>query len=448
MDFGPEITATLAEKRRGEIMAPRANRAVFRVREGRQRPKLVEVEGVTVTAGRAAWNPIVLERDDVSALHVEFRLVEEGAVFRDLESTNGVWVRGVRVDSGFLPTGHEIQVGGFSIGLEGVQETDEPCVSRRKFGAFLGRGPDIGHMFALLTRAAETDYPILLMGETGVGKELLAKEVHERSPRKDKPFNAVNCGALPPSLIESELFGHEPGAFTGAVGRKLGIFEQARGGTVFLDEIGELPFDQQSKVLRVLDPGVVRRLGEDTSERSVDVRVIAATNRDLRGMVNAGTFREDLLYRLDVARIEVPPLRARAKGNIGLLLKAFAEEVSEELDTEVRISRPAIAMLEKHDWPGNVRELLSIVRRSALMAAVNEEQRQRTVSAEIVRRALRGRAKPVDTSLPFESYMRERQREYVMASIEECGGNKRDAAAKMGMSRSNLYRLLGLLNEE
>lgn len=442
-----EITETLAEKRRGELMAPVVSHAVFRVRTGKGRPRRVEVEGTVVTVGRAPMNSIILDSEDVSAAHVEFRLVEGGAMFKDLGSTNGVWAGGVRVECGFLPTGEELRVGGHGLALQGVEETDVPCSNRRAFGAFLGRGTVLGRMFALLQRAAETDYPVLLLGETGVGKELLAQEVHNRSPRKNGPYIAVNCGALPPSLIESELFGHERGAFTGAVARKLGIFEQASGGTVFLDEIGELPSEQQVKLLRVIDPGVVRRVGEGTSERSVDVRIIAATNRNLRAMVNTGDFREDLLFRLDVARVEVPPLRERSKGNVGMLLKVFAAEVGEEMGAEVVFSKSARALLEKHHWPGNVRELSSVVRRCALMAAVDEELGKRLISREVARVALRGEVRAVDISMPFEAHMRERQREYVTAVIESCDGNKLEAAKKMDMSRSNLYRLLGLLGE-
>lgn len=443
-----DFTATLMGGRSGEMMAPRTNLARFIVRaESEKRGRRIDAQGDVLTAGRAPENHIVLDDPQVSAVHAEFRLVPEGAAFRDLGSTNGIWHGKVRVSEGFLPEGAGVRIGATTVGLQQVRESKEPQSSRRSFGAFLGKGTEMGRMFAHLRRVAETHYPLLIQGETGVGKELLANAVYEASKRASKPYQTVNCGSLPDSLIESELFGHEAGAFTGAKLAKRGVFERASGGTVFLDEIGELPFAQQAKLLRVLDPGVVRRLGDDGPERVVDVRVVAATNRDLRRMVNEGSFRSDLYFRLAVATVLVPPLRERSKGNLELLTKSFAKQVGNELNVELTFSREAKKMLEQHAWPGNVRELLSAVRASAL-SAWDEEGESIDISGEIVERVLAGSvsvgsAGGVDTSIPYEEHVEECRRSYVLAVIEECEGSKVAAARRLGMSRTTLYRILG-----
>lgn len=422
-------------------MEPRANKGRFRIRPASGKGRVVKTTGEVVTAGRAPENHLVLDDAEVSAIHAEFRLVPGGAEFRDLGSTNGLWVGEVRVDAGFLPAGAKVRIGSVAVGLESVSETDEPCSNRRSFGSFLGRGTEVGRLIAKLERLAETAYPVLIQGETGVGKELLASAVHERSGREG-PFLALNCGALPESLVEAELFGFEAGAFTGAKNGKKGIFERADGGTVFLDELGELPLSQQSALLRVLDPGVVRRIGEEGAERPVEVRIVAATNRDLHRMVNEGSFRSDLFFRLNVTPVHVPPLRSRSKGNVGLLLKLFAERVGEELGLEELVfSSRSKKALEAYDWPGNVRELQSVVRSCALEAP--EEEGRVVVSDDVVVRVLRGGAVGgVDTSTSYEEYIRGCHKRYAQAVLVECGGNKLAAAKEMGVSRSQLYRIL------
>ena len=436
-----EFTATLALGRRGELMEPRTNQGRFRLSPASGQARVVKTMGEVVTAGRATENQLVVDDPGASAIHAEFRLVPGGAEFRDLGSTNGLWIGDVRVDAGFLPAGAKVRIGGVAVGLESVSETEEPCSNRRSFGAFLGRGTEIGRLIAKLERLAETKYPVLIQGETGVGKELLASAVHERSGRRG-PFLALNCGALPESLVESELFGFEAGAFTGAKNGRKGIFERANGGTVFLDELGELPSSQQSALLRVLDPGLVRRIGEEGEERPVDVRVVAATNRDLQKMVNEGTFRSDLFFRLNVTPVLVPPLRSRSKGNIGMLLKLFVEQVAAELGLEELVfSSRSKKVLEAYDWPGNVRELQHVVRSCALEAT--EDAGRVVVSDDVVSEVLRGRdVSGVDTSISYEEYIQACHKRYAMAVVVECGGNKLAAAKKMGISRSQLYRIL------
>lgn len=442
-----DFTATLDSRRRGEMMAPRVNLARFVVRAGPgKRVRHVDTQGSVVTVGRATGNHIVVDDSQVSAVHAEFRLAAEGAWFRDLGSTNGMWHGKLQVSEGFLPEGAEVRIGTTTVGLQQVRETQEPQSNRRSFGAFFGKGTEMARMFAQLRRAAETHYPLLLQGETGVGKELLASAVHDASKRAGDPYQTISCGALPDSLIESELFGHEEGAFTGARVAKRGIFERADGGTVFLDEIGELPLPQQAKLLRVLDPGVVRRLGEDGPERRVDVRIVAATNRDLRRMVNRGEFRADLYFRLAVVPLHVPPLRERSKGNLEMLTKTFAARVGEELSRSVTFSREAKKVLERYSWPGNARELLSVVRACAVgswgEAVVSGEDVAR-VLAQLGQGGVRFAERAVDTSVPYDDFVAECRRSYVRAVVEECQGNKVVAAQRLGMSRTTLYRILG-----
>lgn len=441
-----ELTGTLSQRRRGEVMAPCANRVRLRVRPASGgRGRNVEVGGDVVTAGRAPENDLVLDDPEVSILHAEFRLAPGGANVRDLGSTNGVWHGDVRLDAGFVPEGAEVRMGSLLVGIQNVSETEEPLSSRRAFGQFVAVGTEMSRLFAKLERFSKSPWPILVQGDTGVGKELIAQAIHEHSKRESGPYHALNCGALPPSLIEAELFGHDAGAFTGAKVAKRGIFERSSGGTVFLDEIGELPLSQQAALLRVLDPGMVKRLGEDGSERPVDVRVIAATNRDLRKMVNEGAFRADLYFRLAVGVVQIPPLRERSKGNIAALLKLFSQGVGEELGVDIVFSRDAQKALEQYPWPGNARELQSLVRACALETPV--EGTRVLVTRRVVGEVLRdgfvvNAVGGADTTESFEQYTKGCQRRYVMTVVEECEGNKVAAAKRLGISRSQLYRLL------
>jgi DNA-binding NtrC family response regulator len=239
-----------------------------------------------------------------------------------------------------------------------------------QFGQMIGRTAEMRHAFEMADRVAPTDSTVLILGESGTGKDLLAQEIHARSPRAGKPFVAVNCAALPETLIESELFGYERGAFTGAAQQKKGKFELATGGTLFLDEIGDMNPVTQAKVLRALENRTIERLG-GTQSIAVDVRVISATHRNLAAEIRGGKFREDLYYRLRVVTVELPPLREH-KEDIPVLTEAFLQMHGERLGRSARLSREAVAVIERYDWPGNVRELKNALERSLVLCRAEE----------------------------------------------------------------------------
>lgn len=253
---------------------------------------------------------------------------------------------------------------------ETAQETPAPSLEQRSFGDLIGQSAALRQIAGEIEVVAPTDASVLILGETGTGKELVAREIHRRSARKDKPLVRVNCASIPKELFESEFFGHVKGAFTGAIKDRAGRFETAHGGTIFLDEVAEIPVEMQSKLLRVLQEKRYERVGDDRT-RYADVRIVAATNRHLKKEVAAGRFREDLYYRLNVFPIHVPPLRERAE-DIPLLAQHFVELSARELKClNPRLTRSALAQLLSYDWPGNIRELRNVIERGVILAQGN-----------------------------------------------------------------------------
>ena len=303
--------------------------------------------------------------------------------------------------------------------------------------AFIGESDQFRRVLHLIDRAAPTDSTVLISGETGTGKEMVAKLLHARSLRRARPFVVVECAALHEALLQSELFGHERGAFTGAERAKAGLFEVAHGGTIFLDEIGEVSVATQVKLLRVLDTSTFRHVG-GTSEIHVDVRVIAATNRDLAGMVRQGLFREDLYYRLGTVVLSLPPLRARGT-DIDLLAHHFARLLSERFGVDKRISGAALDVLRRHDWPGNVRELLHVIE-SAIVVSEGPEILPEHLPANIRRAPSVDRGGAVDhDELPT---LEELERTHIERALRAAHGHRGQAAKVLGISERNLYRKL------
>jgi transcriptional regulator with PAS, ATPase and Fis domain len=293
-------------------------------------------------------------------------------------------------------------------------------------------------LVALIRKAAVGTHSVLITGESGTGKEVVARTLHLASPRSERAFVPINCTAMPAGLLESELFGHARGAFTGAHARKRGLFEEAHGGTLFLDEIADMPVALQAKLLRVLEEGEIRAVG-DTETRRVDVRIIAATNREPIGAIEAGRFREDLYYRLNVVPIHIPPLRERLD-DVPALVEAF---LLRHADAPVRVSSDALERLRHHSWPGNARELENAIQRALIVMTGSEIRAE-----DIVLAATAEGESGFDRALLDEAWrrrltLRELGDLYTARVLDEVGGRKDDAARVLGVSRRTLYRRIG-----
>ena len=314
-----------------------------------------------------------------------------------------------------------------------------------QFGQMIGRSAEMRRAFEMADRVAPTDSTVLILGESGTGKDLLAQEIHARSPRTAKPYVAVNCAALPETLIESELFGYERGAFTGAAQQKKGKFELASGGTIFLDEIGDMNPVTQAKVLRVLENRTIERLG-GTHSIPVDVRVISATHRNLAAEIRNGRFREDLFYRLRVVTLDLPPLRAH-KGDIALLAEAFLQMHGARVGRTLRLSREALAAIEKYDWPGNVRELKNALERSVVLCR-KEEIAVEDLPAEAAHGetiSLKHGGDQADNGMgerDFREAKRKFEVAYLLKKLAEHRWNVSRTAATIGLHRQSLQEKL------
>jgi len=312
-----------------------------------------------------------------------------------------------------------------------------------RFGRFVGRSDAMQKVYDLIARVAPTDATVLVTGESGTGKELVARTIHELSERRHGSFRALNCGAIASELLESELFGHEKGAFTGADRRRSGYFEQAAGGTLFLDEITEMPADAQVRLLRVLESGELTRVGGETPI-GVDARVVAATNRDPRAAVRGGKLREDLYYRINVFSIEVPPLRNRDE-DLELLARHFLEELDGDADPHTELSAEALEALAAYPWPGNVRELKNVVRSAHILA--DGEIGVTDLPAEITGGKVEvpsGGRVQLSPGTPLA----EAERQLIFATLEDCDGNRTRAAKKLGISVKTLYNRLKAYEEQ
>ena len=326
----------------------------------------LEIGAEPLVVGRDAASNLVLSDPRVSALHAELLATPRGVRVRDLGSKNGVWVESVRLTEGYLTEPTTIFIGPIEVEFEPAQGTERfTLATSERFHGLYGRSPSMRELFARLERAAQTSLTVLIEGETGTGKELVAQAVHAASAQRKGPFVVVDCGAIPENLAEAALFGHARGAFTGATADRESPFVEANGGTIFLDELGELPIDLQPKLLRALAERRVKAVGAKDYV-PFDARIVAATRRDLSRAVNEGSFRSDLYFRVAQVRVTTPPLRERSEDVPGLV-KAFLE--SKKLAAVYRrITRESMARLVRHDWPGNVRELRNVVEVAVALA--------------------------------------------------------------------------------
>jgi DNA-binding NtrC family response regulator len=316
---------------------------------------------------------------------------------------------------------------------------------RGAFGELVGASEPMRQIYALIEQVAPSSASVLLTGESGTGKELCARSIHNLSPRKNNAFVAINCSAIPETLMESELFGHERGAFTGAAARRLGCFELANGGTLLLDEISEMPVSLQAKLLRVLEDRKIRRLG-GSAELAVDVRVLAATNRDPQGAVRAGSFREDLLYRLNVITVELPPLRRR-KEDIPLLAQHLVAQLAERHVRPAKLLSPAaVEALQSHSWPGNVRELRNVIERAVIICSSEVIERHHLAPYPLEQRA---QSRGEDTiTLPVGTPIDEVERRMILRTLQKTENNKTRAAELLQISLKTLHNKLRLYREQ
>jgi len=325
-----------------------------------------------ITIGAMEDNDVVIDDETVSRNHCRIRREGDQYVLIDNGSTNGTFINRVRVREAYLHANCTLTCGKTDMKFQPVDEQLQIVPSDlERYGEIIGRDRSMREIYTILEKIAPTDTTVVVEGETGTGKEVVARTIHGQSRRKDGPFMVFDCGAVPENLIESELFGHEKGSFTGAISTRQGVFEMANGGTVFLDELGELQIDLQPKLLRVLEQREVKRVGGGKPIK-VDVRIVAATNRDLEAEVKAGRFREDLFYRLTVVRLHLPPLRDRGK-DINLLANHFLAQGRFNRDrlggAKVSDFAPSVMeRLESYEWPGNVRELHNVVERAVSFA--------------------------------------------------------------------------------
>ncbi len=425
-------------------------RLTLTVKSGPDAGKACVVDRDVVTVGKKGDCDLVLTDASVSRRHL--RIARAGQtedndnwVVVDLGSTNGTYLQEARVHEAPISAGAILRAGKVEIAFAPERHiVDVPEWTEPQFGPLIGRSHAMRQLFALMARVAPTEATILLQGETGTGKGLVAKALHQASARADRGFIIVDCGAVQRQLIESELFGHEAGAFTGAYAKRQGAFELASGGTVFIDELAELDLELQPKLLRVLDAREVRRIG-GSQAIGVDLRVIASTRRDLAREVERGAFREDLFFRLSVVTLVIPPLRDRAE-DIPLLAEHFLKEVAEQRKlSPPRLDDRTIDRLTSHDWPGNVRELRNALERAVLLSQVRPGARLEIGDLGSSSAHPPGIEQSFDPTLSFsaskERWMDARETAYVRWLLETHDGNVSAAARAARMDRKYLHKL-------
>ena len=420
------------------------------VRSGLSQGYVGEFDRDVIRIGSQDGRDLRLRDSTVSRLHAEIVRTRHGILLRDLGSTNGTFVGDVRIREVYLGDARVFMIGETELAFSLCDEVvDIVPIESTKFEGLVGQSVALREVFSVIDRVSRTDLTVLMRGETGTGKELVSHALHTRSRRSSAPFVVFDCAAVAKSLIESELFGHKRGAFTGAVSDRAGVFEQANGGTLFIDELGELPLELQPNLLRVLEQRQVRRIG-DNRWIPVDVRVVAATNRNLRDMIDAKQFREDLYYRLGVVDLVLPPLRKRLE-DIPLLAQHFLQTAP--LDhAVVSVDDEVVSIFEEYHWPGNIRELRNVLLRalpfcdgsvldpSVLPESMNRAKRvvdDRSVGVGVGRGSEKQSLREARQTL-LDSF----EREYLRDLLETCNDNISEAARVAGVDRKTISRLL------
>lgn len=412
------------------------------VTEGPDAGKALVIDAASpsrLLVGQSSVCELKLTDKQVSRRHLAIEVVRDRLRITDLGSTNGTQVNGVGVVDAYVNGADTIHVGGTALRVSRAATNTTVAISNSlNFGKVVGASPEMRKLYPLCARVASTDVPVIIEGETGTGKEALAESIHEMSKRAKGPFVVFDCTAVPPNLLESALFGHEKGAFTGAVSQRKGVFELADGGTLLIDEIGDLDIALQPKLLRAIERSEIQRVGSEKWIK-VDIRILAATRRDLDHEIQEGRFRDDLFFRLAVARIELPPLRKR-QGDITVLAKHFWKILGGDIS---QIPYEAIERFEDYSWPGNVRELYNAVLRLVALGelavdaarARSEEDDTPSAGASTGTDSIQ---RVIDERLPFpkakEKIVSEFERRYVESLVEMHGGSVQKAAAASGLA--------------
>jgi DNA-binding NtrC family response regulator len=422
----------------GSLVPPVVQRFRLQGLNGELEGKSFDSSADRLQIGSHPLNEVEVRDRTVSRFHCEVFIDREGRAWvKDLGSRNGTRVNGVRVREAELQDQMVLRVGQLELSFTALAERNEiPVAALTSFGTLVGSSLPLRSAFAILQKAAASDVTVLLTGESGTGKSEAAELIHEQSGRAGKPFRVVDCAAVPANLLESELFGHERGAFTGAIQRRLGVFEEAEGGTVFLDEVGELPLELQPKLLRVLEAREVRRVGANR-HLPVNVRLLAATNRDLRAEVNNARFRPDLYFRLAVLTVRLPALRERPD-DVPLIARRLLERLRLDEETRRALTDPAfLARLRLSPWPGNVRELRNHLERCAALQETLQPSPEEPSPQSL---------DVLDVSIPFSEARRRLlatfEKNYVRELLERHGGNVSQAAATAGVDRAHLHRIM------
>ncbi|HTM20049.1 MAG TPA: sigma 54-interacting transcriptional regulator [Kofleriaceae bacterium] len=425
-----------------------------------------EFEKEEIRIGAMEDNDVVLRDETVSRHHCKIVQDESGYVLVDMASTNGTFIDKVRVREAFLRPGCTLAVGGSQLKFNAREEAVEIVPSRKDHcGDLIGRNAKMREIYSIIEKIAPTATTVVIEGETGTGKEVVAQSIHKLSTRASGPLIVFDCGAVPPNLIESELFGHEKGSFTGAVMTRQGLFEMADGGSLFLDELGELPLELQPKLLRALEQREVRRVGSSKSIK-VDVRIIAATNRNLEDEVRGGRFRQDLFYRLSVVRLMLPALRDRGD-DIPLLVRHFLKSQSYNRGADgtqrvTGVAPPAMDALTTYRWPGNVRELVNCMERAVsfcdgdtidvddlpehLREAIAHQLPADTGQAAVAAEAPRPPDELISGNVTFkdakERWVSSFERDYILSLLKRHGGNISHAARDADIDRKYFRKLM------
>ena len=406
----------------------------------------IAIPPVGVIVGADESCSLKLKDTKVSRKHVAIVPGETGFRVKDMGSRNGTWIDGAQLTEGEVPVGAILRVGSTLLQLLPAEEAGPlPASARTQFGALRGQSDPMRRVFSVLERASASNAPVLVLGESGTGKELVARALHDEGSRKNAPVVVFDCGAASDTLIESELFGHKKGSFTGAQGDRLGAFAAAHKGTLFLDEIGDLPIALQPKLLRMLERGEIIPVGSNKSEQ-YDVRIIAATHKDLWGEVGRGTFRGDLYFRLSVVEVHMPALRQRPD-DIALLVSTFLEANGA---SPAGVEGKSLDRLTSYAWPGNVRELRNVIARSVTLAAPGATFAEMPVLLKLRKPSDIAPVAVAQSIARFEAPYHEAKeelllrfdREYCTKLLERAGGNLSHAARLAGLDRKHLYRVL------